>query len=82
MLMSYSNAYLYSVELPPMAEDATATIVVNSILSHASTPFPASIKQGEAQLLQFSTDAYIITPYKTISERTKIRCVFDSTVIR
>ncbi|KIM19466.1 hypothetical protein M408DRAFT_47828, partial [Serendipita vermifera MAFF 305830] len=68
-----SNAYLYSVELPPMAEDATATIVVNSILSHASTPFPESIKQADPQLLKFSTEAYVLSPYRTLSERTKIR---------
>lgn len=74
--MFNSNAYLYSVELPAMAEDATATIVVNSILSHASTPFPASIKQGESQLLKFSAEAYVMSPYRTLSERTKIRYVF------
>ena len=59
-----------------MAEDETATIVVNSILSHASTPFPATVKQGDPQLLKFSTDAYILSPYRTLSERTKIRYIF------
>lgn len=56
-----------------MAENASATLVVNSVLVHASTPFPASIKQSEPQSLQFSTEAYVLSPYKTITERTKIR---------
>jgi len=71
--LSDSNAHLYSVELPPMTGEATATIVVNSVLSHASTPFPASVKQGDPQLLTFSTDAYVLSPYRTLSERTKVR---------
>jgi len=61
--------------MPPMKENAGATLVVNSALIHASTPFPASIKQGDPQSLKFSTEAYVLSPYKTISERTKIRYV-------
>ncbi|KAG8830547.1 dolichyl-diphosphooligosaccharide--protein glycosyltransferase subunit 1 [Serendipita sp. 399] len=68
-----SNAYLYSVDLPPMAENASATLVVNSILVHASTAHPSSIKQAEPQCLVFTTEAYILSPYPIISERTKIR---------
>ncbi|PVG00015.1 Ribophorin I [Serendipita vermifera] len=70
---SKSNAFLYTVELPAMAENATATLIVNSILSHASAPFPASIKQSDPQALKFTTEAYVMTPYHTLSERTKIR---------
>jgi oligosaccharyltransferase complex subunit alpha (ribophorin I) len=56
-----------------MAENASATLVVNSVLVHASTPFPATVKQGDPQSLKFSIEAYVLSPYKTISERTKIR---------
>jgi oligosaccharyltransferase complex subunit alpha (ribophorin I) len=56
-----------------MAQSATATLVVTSVLSHASTPFPASVKQAEPQALKFTTEAYVLTPYHTLSERTKIR---------
>lgn len=68
-----SNAYLYTVELPPLAQNATATLVVNSILAHASKAYPASIKQADPQCLLFTTEAYVLSPYKTLTERTKIR---------
>ncbi|KAG8777234.1 dolichyl-diphosphooligosaccharide--protein glycosyltransferase subunit 1 [Serendipita sp. 407] len=68
-----SNAYLYSVDLPPMAENASATLIVNSVLVHASTAHPASVKQEEPQCLIFTTEAYVLSPYPTVSERTKIR---------
>jgi Ribophorin I len=58
-----------------MAANATATLVVNSILSHASTPFPAAVKQSEPQGLKFGTEAFVLTPYPTLSQRIKIRLV-------
>ena len=61
-----------------MAANATATLVVDSILSHASTPFPASIKQSEPQRLKFETEALVLTPYPTLSQRIKIRLVLRS----
>ena len=71
----YSHAYLYTVDLPPMAANATANLVVDSILSHASTPFPATIKQSDPQRLKFETEALVLTPYPTLSQRIKIRLV-------
>lgn len=56
-----------------MEEDASATLVVNSVLVHASTAYPAAVKQGDPQAFKFSTEAYVLSPYKTIAERTKIR---------
>ena len=71
----YSHAHLYSVDLPPMAANATANLVVDSILSHASTPFPATVKQSDPQRLKFETEALVLTPYPTFSQRIKIRLV-------
>lgn len=71
----YSHAYLYTVDLPPMTANATANLVVDSILSHASTPFPATIKQSDPQRLKFETEALVLTPYPTLSQRIKIRLV-------
>lgn len=71
----YSHAYLYTVDLPPMTANATANLVVDSILSHASTPFPATIKQSDPQRLKFKTEALVLTPYPTLSQRIKIRLV-------
>jgi len=74
----YSHAYLYTVDLPPMAANATVNLVVDSILSHASTPFPATVKQSEPQRLKFETEALVLTPYPTLSQRIKIRFVLHS----
>ena len=58
-----------------MAANATANLVVDSILSHASTPFPATVKQSDPQRLKFETEALVLTPYPTLSQRIKIRLV-------
>ena len=58
-----------------MAANATATLVVNSILSHACIPFPAAIKQSEPQRLKFEIEALVLSPYPTLSQRIKIRLV-------
>jgi len=71
----YSHAYLYTVDLPPMAANATTNLVVDFILSHASTPFPATVKQSDPQRLKFETEALVLTPYPTLSQRIKIRLV-------
>jgi hypothetical protein len=78
IVSTYSHAYLYTVDLPPMTANATVNLVVDSILSHASTPFPATIKQSDPQRLKFEVEALVLTPYPTSSQRIKIRLVLRS----
>ena len=50
-------------------------IVVGTTLSHASTPSPASAAQSDPARLKFETDMLILSPYETLSQKTKIRRV-------
>jgi len=69
-----NHAYLYAISLPKALKlDQTVNIVVSTVQSHASVALPATASQGEPQSLMFSSPLYIISPYKSILQRTKIR---------
>lgn len=69
-----SPAVYYSVTLPKsLSVNDTISLVVSSIESHASYPLPAVAKQTEGQSLVYETEAYIVSSYPTLNQRTKIK---------
>lgn len=72
--MHHSQVYYYKLALPtPLKRDESATISVETILSHASAPWPPTAAQKDAVKLKFEADMLLISPYETLSQRTKIR---------
>lgn len=51
----------------------TISLIISSIESHPSYPLPAVAKQTEGQSLLYETEAYVVSPYTTLSQRTKIK---------
>lgn len=67
---------LYAVELPkPLGVNGTTTIVLETVQTHATYPWPAEAAQKDDQLLKYETDLFVISPYKTAVQRTRVRSV-------
>ena len=70
------GAYLYAVELPkPLKMNGTANLVVETVQTHATYPWPAEASQKDEQSLKWESDLFVLSPYLTLVQRTKIRCV-------
>ncbi|KAI5120685.1 hypothetical protein M0805_006974 [Coniferiporia weirii] len=71
---SQTNTYLYAVILPNgLRKDEAITIELESVQTHATYPWPAAIGQSEAMSLKYETDLFVLSPYPTSVQRTKIR---------
>jgi len=69
-----SKAYLIGVELPkPLDVDGTVSLVLETIETHATYPWPQSAGQDEEQKLKYNTSLFITSPYHTAVQRTKIK---------
>jgi oligosaccharyltransferase complex subunit alpha (ribophorin I) len=68
--------WTYEITLPtPLAENGTANIVLETVQTDATYPWPREAAQGDPQVLKFDTDLFVVSPYETVVQRTKIRCV-------
>ena len=62
------------IEFPKaLSLNKTINIVFESIQTHASRPFPKSVGQNEEQALKYTTNLFILSPYATSVQRTKIK---------
>ncbi|KAF4602444.1 dolichyl-diphosphooligosaccharide--protein glycosyltransferase subunit 1 [Pleurotus pulmonarius] len=70
-----TNGYhLLDVELPkPLGLNETLNIVLETIQTHAAKPWPAAASQNDEQSLLFNTDLFVISPYQTLVQRSKLR---------
>ncbi|KAJ7591060.1 Ribophorin I [Mycena floridula] len=73
--------YLLDVALPePLALNSTVNLVLETVQTHATWPWPESAAQGEDQALKYETDLLVLSPYRTKVQRTKLKS--PSSVIR
>ncbi|KAH9938268.1 oligosaccharyl transferase alpha subunit [Fomitopsis serialis] len=69
-----SGVYLYSVELPKaLKTNGTANLVVETIETHATYPWPEEAAQKDGQALKYESDLFVASPYKTSVERIKVK---------
>jgi len=75
----HSATYYYSVALPNALDtDQTANLVLETVQTHATYPFPPEAGQDAHQALKYDTELLVLSPYKTLVQRTKFRCVGGS----
>ncbi|KAG6817400.1 hypothetical protein H0H87_009044 [Tephrocybe sp. NHM501043] len=75
-LDSSRNYHLIDVTLEkPLALNSTLNLVVESHQTHATVPWPAEASQKEDQALKYKTDLFILSPYHTAVQRTKIKAL-------
>ncbi|KAI0775924.1 oligosaccharyl transferase alpha subunit [Trametes elegans] len=69
-----SGVFLYTVELPKaLNTNGTANLVVDTVLTHATFAWPQEAAQGDPQSLKYNSELFVLSPYKTAVQRTKIR---------
>ncbi|KAJ3515344.1 hypothetical protein NLJ89_g1815 [Agrocybe chaxingu] len=65
---------LLEVVLPrTLSLNKTLNLVLESIQTHATYPYPASVGQNEEQALKYHTGLFVLSPYATSVQRTKIK---------
>ena len=71
-----SATYYYSVALPKALDtNQTANLVLETVQTHAAYPFPPEAAQNDRQTLMYDTDLFVLSPYKTLVQRTKFKWV-------
>ncbi|RDB22610.1 Dolichyl-diphosphooligosaccharide--protein glycosyltransferase subunit 1 [Hypsizygus marmoreus] len=68
------NYHLMDVTLPKaLGVNATLNLVLETIQTHATTPWPKQASQKEDQALKYQTDLFVLSPYRTSVQRTKLK---------
>ncbi|XP_052782111.1 dolichyl-diphosphooligosaccharide--protein glycosyltransferase subunit 1-like [Mya arenaria] len=68
-----SEKQLWRVALPSALETGkTIIVVVESVFSHALTPFPRQITQSEKQYVVFNGNLFVFSPYKVKTQKTTV----------
>ncbi|KAF8476511.1 oligosaccharyl transferase alpha subunit [Gautieria morchelliformis] len=71
---SESQSWSYTATLPkPMKAHTDITLELTTVQSNAVKPVPATVRQQDPQSLMYDTDLFVVSPYTTVIQRTKIR---------
>ncbi|KAJ7904502.1 Ribophorin I [Mycena olivaceomarginata] len=69
-----NGVHLLDISLPqPLALNASINIVLETIQTHATHPWPERASQQDPQGLKYKADLLVLSPYHTAVQRTKIR---------
>jgi oligosaccharyltransferase complex subunit alpha (ribophorin I) len=70
----YSKSFLIGAELPkPLDVGGTVSVILETVETHATYPWPQSVGQEDEQKLKYNTSLFVISPYHTVVQRTKIK---------
>lgn len=47
--------------------------MLDTVQTHATYPWPKEASQTDAQSLKFEADLFVLSPYRTVVQRTKIK---------
>lgn len=56
-----------------LKKDEVITLELETVQTHATYAWPQSVGQSEDMFLKYETDLFVISPYPTQVQRTKIR---------
>jgi oligosaccharyltransferase complex subunit alpha (ribophorin I) len=83
VFLHLSGTFSYTVDIPePLSVNGTVNLVVETVLTHTTYPWPEKVGQENAQSLKYEGDLLVLSPYKTATQRVKVRCVSCSCAIR
>ncbi|KAN0097621.1 Ribophorin I [Tylopilus felleus] len=72
------DVHVFAVTLPKkLAVNGTINLVLETVQTHATHPYPAYAAQADPQLLKYDTDLFVLSPYTTLVQRTKVRASPD-----
>jgi oligosaccharyltransferase complex subunit alpha (ribophorin I) len=55
--------------------NGTINLVVETVLTHTTSPWPEQAAQQDDQSLKYEGDLFVLSPYKTVTQRIKVRYV-------
>jgi oligosaccharyltransferase complex subunit alpha (ribophorin I) len=62
------------VRLPKlMSVNSTSNLVLETVQTHVTRPWPEKAAQDEDQKLKYDMTLFVLSPYRTVTQRTKIR---------
>jgi oligosaccharyltransferase complex subunit alpha (ribophorin I) len=62
------------VSLPnPLEVNSTIHLVLETVQTHVTWPWPEAAAQGDEQALKYETDLFVLSPYRTSAQRTKLK---------
>ncbi|KAF5388240.1 hypothetical protein D9615_000405 [Tricholomella constricta] len=68
------NFQLLDVALPDVLSlNSTLNLVLETLQTHATFPWPKQASQKEDQALKYQTDLFVLSPYHTGVQRTKVK---------
>ncbi|KAH7887746.1 Ribophorin I [Phlebopus sp. FC_14] len=66
--------HLLAVTLPKMLSvNGTMNLVLETVQTHATRVYPQRAAQTDPQLLKYDTNLFVLSPYATLVQRTKIK---------
>lgn len=69
-LPQQNKASVYKVTIPSLSPGSSISVVVEVIISQVIHPFPLEITQAENQLVKFTGNSYIFSPYRSKTQST------------
>ncbi|KAJ1519740.1 hypothetical protein ONE63_004996 [Megalurothrips usitatus] len=68
-----SSNQLYRIELKtPLAAGRTVTVSLETVHAHFLEPFPREILQKEKQLVKYTGNNYVLSPYTVLKQKTTV----------
>lgn len=70
----HRDFHLIDVQLPAAYPvNKSFNLILETVQTHATHPWPETAGQNEEQALKYSADLFVISPYATSIQRTKIK---------
>lgn len=69
-LPDHKEAAVYKITVPSLSPGSSVTVVVELVLFKAILPFPLEITQSENQLVRFTGNSYMYSPYPSKTQST------------
>ncbi|KDR83748.1 hypothetical protein GALMADRAFT_236102 [Galerina marginata CBS 339.88] len=70
------NYQLVDIALPKaLSVNKTLNLVLETVQTHATEPWPTTAGQNDEQALRYTTGLFILSPYATTVQRTKIKAL-------
>ncbi|KAH8830862.1 Ribophorin I [Flagelloscypha sp. PMI_526] len=65
---------LLDIHLPrKLDQGATVNIVLDTVQTHATWPWPETARQEDEQRLKYAADLFVLSPYNTLVQRSKFK---------
>lgn len=65
-----SNGITFTMQLP--GSSPNPVVYIDTVFTKSLKPYPTSITQNDKQFVQFTSNAYFFSPFKTLTQKTTV----------